>query len=160
MDFDLGAELLLGFHGKTTAGWLPEDEVVSSGGLGAGLNTFFRGGIVLNNEKHPERNSMLFMSLGPQIIMMQHNGKGVGTFGSRPSLNYTEGWNEYLFILNFSLGFDFTWANFSITPEIRVNVPCLAAATTTWEPNGNVEQNDAPVIYAYTLKVSRRFSIK
>lgn len=152
-DFDLGAELLVGPFGKTTGDWLPENETISSGGIAAGINAYFRSAIVIKTTQ--SLSLAPFLSLGPQLTMIQNNGKGLGSFASRPYYNYKEGWTEYVLLLNASLGVGLEFPRFAVTPEIRFGV--IGTSSTDWEPDGgSVDVDDVPGFWAVSIKITRK----
>lgn len=152
-DFDLGGELLAGPFGKTTGDWLPEDETISSGGIAAGINAYFRSAIVINTSKN--FSLAPFLSLGPQFTVVHNNGKGTGSFGSRPYYKYAEGWTEFILLLNASLGIGLEFPHFAVTPEIRLGV--TGTSSTDWEPNGGgVDMDGAPGFWAVSIKITRK----
>lgn len=152
-DFDFGAELLLGPFGKTTGDWIPDDETISSGGIAAGINAYLKTAIVISTTKN--LSLAPFLSLGPQFTVIHNNGKGTGTFASRSYYHYTEGWTEYVLLLNSSLGIGIELPQFSITPEIRFGL--TGTSSTNWEPNtGGVDMEDAPGFWGVSIKLTKK----
>lgn len=152
-DFDLGAELLFGPLGKTTGDWVPDDETISSGGIAVGINAYMKGAVVATITRH--LNLTPFLSLGPQFTMIHNNGKGTGPFASRSFYRYTEGWNEYVLLLNAALGVGIEFPKFAITPEIRFGI--TGTSSTDWEPNaGGVDVEEAPRFWGVSVKVTKK----
>jgi len=152
---DLGGELLLGPAGKAKGTWLPNDDVISSGGWSAGLNAFARIVYPLPSQTGDVRLSP-FLSLGPQYMFLHNNGKGTGPYASESGYNYQDGWNEGVILLASSVGVDLSFHRFVLTPELRFGL--FGWNSSSWEPHGSdVTMNGSPGFFAFSVRVSRQF---
>jgi hypothetical protein len=155
LHFDLGGELGIGLAGKAKGIWLPDDDVISSGGWSAGLNAYVRA-VYVPSGRTGGIHVYPFLSLGPQFTILYNNGKNTGSFASKPYYGYTDGWSEYLTMLVASIGADFQFDSFVLTPEFRFGL--FGGAFTNWEPNeGGVDKDGGPSFTSFSLRLSKRF---
>jgi hypothetical protein len=154
--FDVGGELLLGISGKAKGDWLPGEEVISSGGFAAGFNGFFRAVYPITAGQNLSISP--FIGLGPQFTLLHNNGKNVGTqFASNAYYNYTDGWNEYVLLFNGSVGANFEFPGFSLTPELRFGI--IGTSFTNWEPNEDgVSMEKSPGFLGFSIKIAKKLN--
>jgi hypothetical protein len=98
----------------------------------------------------------LFAGLGPQISLLHNNGKNVGEFASAAYYSYTDGWNEYLYMLNGVIGANFELSSFVLTPELRFGI--TGFSSTSWGPNERgVTMDSSPGLLGFGVKLSKAF---
>jgi hypothetical protein len=152
--FDADGELQLGIVGKTRANWLPGDAAISGGGLAIGIGGYMKAVYTLPHSDGPAIG--VFGGLGPQISLLHNNGKNVGEFASEPYYSYTDGWNEYLYLLNGVIGANIELSSFVLTPELRFGI--TGFSSTSWEPNERgVTMDSSPTLLAFSVKLSKSF---
>lgn len=154
--FDAGGELLLGIGGKAKGDWLPNEEVISGGGIAAGVNGFFRAAYPLAAGHNLSISP--FIGLGPQFVFLHNNGKNVGEqFASNTYYHYTDGWNEYVLLLNGSVGINFEFPGFSLTPELRFGI--VGYSSSNWKPNEDgVDMDGLPGFLGFSIKISKKLN--
>lgn len=152
--FDGGAEMLIGLGGKSTGLWLPQEETISDGGFAFGLGGYIKAGYPV---KAGSSELFPFLSLGPQLTVINNNGEGLGgNFASNDYYFYEEGWTEYIVLLAGSIGCSFPVSDFLITPEFRFGV--VGGSFTNWEPNEEgVEMESSPGLLGFSIGVSKKF---
>lgn len=154
--FDAGGELLFGPGGKSKGEWLPGEDVISSGGFTLGLNGIFKAAYPLAGNMGSPIHITPVAGLGPQVLMLHNNGKNTGAFASAQYYNYTDGWNEYLFVLQAAAGVDVQLSSFTLTPEIHVGV--AGFSSTSWQPNEDgVEMERAPHTLMFAVRLTKKF---
>lgn len=148
--FDGVGEVGIAFAGKTKGTWLPNDEVISKGGLGIQLGGYVRAGYPVT----ADRSIVPFVSLGPQVAAMYNNGKGLGEFSSRQYYSYGDGWTEFMIMLAGSVGCTFDVSGFTLVPEFRFGV--TGFSFTNWEPNEEgVQMDGSPGMIGFSVKVCK-----
>ncbi len=153
--FDLGGELLFGPTGKAKGTWLPDDDVISSGGWSAGLNAYVRA-VYVPVAETKGLHLFPFLSLGPQYMFLHNNGKGTGPYASEAVYDYKEGWNEGVVLLAGSVGVDLQSGSFVLTPEIRFGL--FGWSSSSWEPGGGGATMDGgPGFTAFSVRVAKKF---
>jgi len=150
--WDIDGQLQLGLSGKAKGAWLPNDETISGGGLAIGIGACLKMVYPLQAGNGPHIG--VFGGLGPQISMLHNNGKNVGDFASAAYYGYTDGWNEYLYMLSGVLGVHLEFSGFTLTPELRFGI--TGFSSTTWEPNERgVSMDSSPTLLGFSVKISR-----
>lgn len=150
--WDADGQLQLGIVGKAKGEWLPNDETISGGGFAAGIVATLKAVYTLPAGHGPHIG--VFGGLGPQVSMLHNNGKDAGTFASAAYYNYTEGWNEYLFMLQGRIGVDLAFSGFTLTPELHFGI--TGFSSTSWEPNERgVSMDSSPTLLGFSVTISR-----
>lgn len=158
VDFDFGADVLIGPTGKTYAHWLDTDEPISSGGLSAGASAYIRMSwqFILSPKL---RFTPFSVAIGGQYLHIKNNGDGSAQSPLLKDFNYDQGWNENLSTLYLSVGtLGIETGSLSITPEVRVLT--LSAASTSLKPAriiGDVQKESNPTLISVGVKVLKKF---
>ncbi|MBD1363002.1 hypothetical protein IDJ77_04190 [Mucilaginibacter sp. ZT4R22] len=158
VDFDLGADVLIGPSGKTYAHWLDTDEPISSGGLTAGASAYIRMSwqLILSPKL---RLTPFSVAIGGQYLHIKNNGNGSAQSPLLKDFNYDQGWNENLSTLYLSVGIlGIETGSLSITPEVRILT--LSAASTSLKPAriiGGVQSESNPTFITFGVKVLKKF---
>ncbi len=158
VDFDFGADVLLGPSGKTYAHWLDSDEPISSGGLSAGASAYIRmSWVVMFSPKF--RFIPFSAAIGGQYLHIKNNGDGTAVSPLLNDFNYDNGWNENISTLYVSVGtVGIETGTLSITPEVRVLA--LSSASSSLKPEriiGSVQTESNPTLISFGLKVLKKF---
>jgi hypothetical protein len=150
--FDLGGELLLGVAGGTHADYLGGDNAISSGGFAAGINAYGRA-VYLPTATGKGVRVYPFVSAGPHYMFLHNNGKGSSS--AIGEYDYGNGWNEGVLMMAASLGVDFQFEGFTVTPEFRFGL--FGWNSSSWAPGGrDVTMNGGPGFTAFSVRLSKR----
>lgn len=148
LQFDVGGDLLIGPYSTAKGVSLPGEEKISTGGYSLGLQGAFTVAWPLAGEAITPH-----IGVGPHIAMLHNKGTTKGDFAPA---NYSDPWNEFIFIGELTAGVDFKAGGFIVTPAVHVGLG--GASTSDWKPNEDgVDMNGGPGMIGFSLKLAKRF---
>lgn len=148
LQFDLGGDLMIGPYSTAKGVSLPGEEQISSGGYSVGLEGAFTVAWPLAGEAITPH-----IGVGPQIAMLHNKGTTKGNFAPA---NYSDPWNEFMFIGMLTAGVDFKAGSFIVTPALQIGLG--GASTSDWKPNEDgVDMDGMPGMIGFSLTLAKRF---
>ena len=123
-DLFFNPEIYFGFIGNTTEDWLPNNEVISSGGFTIGILSNLSYKMMIDNK------SNMKLGGGVEFVLLNSNGKNTGKQFASSYSYYAEPWVEFIAGLNVEAGYAIKFDNYATSLSIRSIILGLQSNTT------------------------------